>query len=87
MPPLIQTQPSTPNPTSKSLHPPYHPYPQCLNIHFHPPKTSILILIDYFFQIINPYTLNQQPQHNRQKYPTPLYSQTSNHLNQAKDYI
>ena len=37
--------------------------------------------------MINPYSLNQQGQDKGQKYRTGVYSESSKHLNEAKDYI
>ena len=73
--------------TSKCLDAPYDGYAECVKIHFDPAKTSILMLMDYLFEMINPYSLNQQGQDKGQKYRTGVYSESSKHLNEAKDYI
>ena len=87
IPGVIQTEAWRANGTSKCLDAPYDGYAECVKIHFDPAKTSILMLMDYLFEMINPYSLNQQGQDKGQKYRTGVYSESSKHLNEAKDYI
>ena len=42
------------------------------------------MLMDYLFEMINPYSLNQQGQDKGQKYRTGVYSESSKHLNEVK---
>ena len=44
-------------------------------------------LIGYFFEIIDPYSINKQGDDVGEKYRTAIFSQDSNHLNIARDYI
>ena len=87
IPGVIQTEAWRANGTSKCLDAPYDGYAECVKIHFDPAKTSILMLMDYLFEMINPYSLNQQGQDKGQKYRTGVYSESSKHLNEVKDYI
>lgn len=43
--------------------------------------------MDYFFEIINPYSFNKQGQDVGQKYRTGVYSKVPRHLEEAKHYI
>ena len=87
IPGVIQTEAGRANGTSKCLDAPYDGYAECVKIHFDPAKTSILMLMYYLFEMINPYSLNQQGQDKGQKYRTGVYSESSKHLNEVKDYI
>ncbi|CUY02026.1 peptide-methionine (S)-S-oxide reductase [Staphylococcus epidermidis] len=87
IPGVIQTEAGRANGTSKCLDAPYDGYAECVKIHFDPAKTSMHMLLDYLFEMINPYSLNQQGQDKGQKYRTGVYSESSKHLNEAKDYI
>ncbi len=84
IPGVIQTEAGRANGTSKCLDAPYDGYAECVKIHFDPAKTSIHMLMDYLFEMINPYSLNQQGQDKGQKYRTGVYSESSKHLNEAK---
>ena len=59
IPGVIQTEAGRANGTSKCLDAPYDGYAECVKIHFDPAKTSIHMLMDYLFEMINPYSLNQ----------------------------
>lgn len=41
----------------------------------------------YFFEIIDPYSLNKQGDDTGEKYRTGVYSETNQHLEIAKNYI
>ena len=40
--------------------------------------------MDYLFEMINPYSLNQQGQDKGQKISNSVYSESSKHLNESK---
>ena len=65
----------------------YDGYAECVKVRFEPNKVSINELFDYFFEIIDPYSINQQGQDVGEKYRTGIYSKQSIHLKSANEYI
>lgn len=75
------------NGTTSCLHSPYDGYAECVKTEFDPKILPISQLMAYFFEIIDPYSLNQQGHDVGLKYRTGIYSESNLHLEQAKDFL
>ena len=65
----------------------YDGYVECVKTEFDPSIVTIGQLMDYFFEIIDPYSLNKQGEDIGEKYRTGVYSNNQKHLEEAKAYI
>lgn len=65
----------------------YDGYTECVKVIFCPNIINIIALMNYFFEIIDPYSLNKQGEDIGKKYRTGIYSKQSSHLTVASDYI
>ena len=65
----------------------YDGYAECVQIEFDPSITSVTILIEHLFEIIDPYSVNKQGVDVGEKYRTGVYSTDAKHLTEAKHYI
>lgn len=65
----------------------YNGYAECVRTQFNPDRMSINQLIDYFFEIIDPYSKDRQGPDIGKKYRTGIYSKHPKHLNIAKTYL
>ncbi|GAA0177180.1 peptide-methionine (S)-S-oxide reductase [Clostridium sediminicola] len=75
------------NGTNNSLESDYDGYAECVKTKFDPRVVTIEQLMEYFFEIIDPYSLNKQGQDVGKKYRTGVYSEDSKHLEDAKAFI
>jgi len=87
LPGVIHTEAGRANGSSKSLDPPYDGYVECVKTDFNPDQVSVSQLMDYLFEIIDPYALNKQGDDVGEKYRTGVYSLDVNHLREARAYI
>ncbi|TKB46938.1 peptide-methionine (S)-S-oxide reductase [Thalassotalea mangrovi] len=87
LPGVKQTEAGRANGTTQSTNTPYDGYAECVKVVFCPEDVSIHSLMDYFFEIIDPYSLNRQGDDVGVKYRTGVYSETPSHLEQVKRYI
>ena len=58
-----------------------------MKTHFDPNLVTVEELVAYLFEIIDPYSLNQQGNDVGEKYRTGIYSLNPSHLRQASDWI
>lgn len=65
----------------------YDGYAECVKTTFDPEILSISKIMDYLFEIIDPYSINKQGIDEGPKYRTGIYSLNLKHLEQAKLYI
>lgn len=65
----------------------YDGYAECVKTRFDPNQLTVEELIKYFFEIIDPYSLNQQSNDVGEKYRTGIYSLNPAHLKRAGDWI
>ncbi|TWX64672.1 peptide-methionine (S)-S-oxide reductase [Colwellia sp. C1TZA3] len=65
----------------------YDGYAECVKVTFCPSAVSLDELIAYFFEIIDPYSVNKQGEDVGKKYRTGIYSEQSHHLKTAIEYI
>jgi peptide-methionine (S)-S-oxide reductase len=54
---------------------------------FDPNQLTICRLLEYFLEIIDPYSINQQGPDIGEKYRTGIYSHSEKHLHEAKTWI
>ncbi|CAG9296896.1 peptide-methionine (S)-S-oxide reductase [Celerinatantimonas diazotrophica] len=65
----------------------YDGYAECVKTVFAPSILSVSKIMDYLFEIIDPYSVNKQGIDEGPKYRTGIYSHNPAHLVQAKQYI
>lgn len=87
LPGVMFTQAGRANGSTHTTQGHYDGYAECVRTQFDPRKVSIQSLLDYFFEIIDPYSLNQQGNDIGEKYRTGIYSEDEKHLLAAKNYI
>ena len=87
LPGVIKTEAGRANGTSSSTKSEYDGYAECVRTIFDPTKVTATCLVEYLFEIIDPYSINQQGPDIGEKYRTGVYSKTEAHLNEAKQWI
>ncbi|WPK13275.1 peptide-methionine (S)-S-oxide reductase [Lysinibacillus louembei] len=75
------------NGTSQTLEGEYDGYAECVKTGFDPTIVTIKELMGYFFEIIDPYSLNKQGQDVGEKYRTGVYSEKTEHLEEARNFL
>ncbi|MFV0574436.1 MAG: peptide-methionine (S)-S-oxide reductase [Vibrio sp.] len=84
---VIDTEAGRANGSSDSTQSDYDGYAECVKVVFDPDAIQLNQLFDALFEIIDPYSLNQQGHDVGLKYRTGIYSHNSKHLEAAKQYI
>lgn len=87
LPGVKMTEAGRANGKSKTLSGDYDGYAECVKTKYDPSIVSLDQLIDYFFEIIDPYSLNKQGSDVGKKYRTGIYSKNKNDLKKAKEHI
>ncbi|GLT18309.1 peptide methionine sulfoxide reductase MsrA [Vibrio zhanjiangensis] len=87
LPGVISTEAGRANGVNTDTKGEYDGYAECVRTQFDPQTTSVEQLMAQFFEIINPFSLNQQGQDVGKKYRTGVYSQSKAHLDKAKHFI
>lgn len=87
LPGVVSTQAGRANGTSRTTQSDYDGYAECVKVIFNTSKVSLDKLIDYFFEIIDPYSINKQGEDEGPKYRTAIYSEQAQHLTIAQKYI
>ncbi|QST00035.1 peptide-methionine (S)-S-oxide reductase [Pontibacillus sp. ALD_SL1] len=87
LPGVTSTEAGRANGTSYTLEGDYDGYVECVKAAFDPTVVNIKELMGYFFEIIDPYSLNQQGEDVGVKYRTGVYSENPAHLDEAKAFI
>ena len=87
LPGVIETEAGRANGTSQTIHGEYDGYAECVRTVFDPNQLTICRLLEYFFEIIDPYSINQQGPDIGEKYRTGIYSHSAKHLQEAKTWI
>ncbi|MBT2570742.1 peptide-methionine (S)-S-oxide reductase [Planococcus sp. ISL-110] len=75
------------NGTSHTLGGDYDGYAECVKTGFDPTVVTIRELMEYLFEIIDPYSLNKQGQDVGEKYRTGVYSEKADHLTEAEAFL
>lgn len=84
---VVSTEAGRANGTTNTIYSDYDGYAECVKTVFDPNVVSVNQLMEYFFEIIDPYSLNRQGNDIGKKYRTGVYSENCNHLNSAINYI
>ena len=84
---VIQTEAGRANGATNTLDGEYDGYAECVKTTFDPSVISVTQLVDYLFEIIDPYSINHQGNDYGEKYRTGVYSEIPSHLEEAKRYI
>lgn len=87
IPGVIETEAGRANGQSDTTSAPYDGYAECVRTQFDPSKVSVSQLMDCLFEIIDPYSVNQQGEDIGEKYRTGIYSRVAAHVEQAQQYI
>jgi peptide-methionine (S)-S-oxide reductase len=84
---VIYTEAGRANGTSSSTKSAYDGYAECVRTIFDPNQVNVARLVEYLFEIIEPYSLNKQGPDVGEKYRTGIYSKSEKHLQEAKSWI
>ena len=87
LPGVIQTEAGRANGSSPSTKGEYDGYAECVRTVFDPAKVTVGQLLEYLFEIIDPYSINRQGPDVGEKYRTGVYSRSEAHLKEAKQWI
>ena len=87
LPGVLNTEAGRANGSSQSLDSEYDGYAECVHTIFDPEQVKVTQLIKYFFEIIDPYSLNRQGPDIGEKYRTGIYSKDEAHLIFAREFI
>jgi peptide-methionine (S)-S-oxide reductase len=84
LPGIISTEAGRANGSSYDTKGPYDGYAECVRAFFDPEVLSVDQLMLYFFEIIDPYSLNKQGPDEGEKYRTGVYSRNQSHLSSVR---
>lgn len=87
LPGVITTEAGRANGATDTTNSDYDGYAECVKVTFKPKVVKMHELFDYFFEIIDPYSINKQGQDVGKKYRTGIYSHNHTHLQSAAEYI
>lgn len=87
VPGVVTTEAGRANGTGHSTTGPYDGYAECVRLRFDENEQSVAGLMPYFFEIIDPYSINKQGDDVGEKYRTGVYSEHPEHLEQAYSFI
>ena len=82
LPGVVSTQAGRANGLSKTTDGEYDGYAECVKVIFDLNAVSLNKLFDYFFEIIDPYSINKQGDDVGPKYRTAIYSKNQSHMGQ-----
>ena len=84
---VISTEAGRANGSSKIIEGDYDGYSECVKTTFDSKIVSVYRLMYYFFEIIDPYSIDKQGDDVGRKYRTGVYSEDKQHLDIAMDFI
>ena len=87
LPGVVSTEAGRANGMTDTLEGDYDGYAECVKTVFDPQQVSVEELMNYFFEIIDPYSVNKQGNDVGEKYRTGVYSTNEEHLQAAKSFI
>ncbi|WP_075989420.1 peptide-methionine (S)-S-oxide reductase [Vibrio fluvialis] len=87
LPGVTLTEAGRANGTTDTTQSEYDGYAECVRTQFDPAQVSVEQLMDYLFEIIDPYSINKQGIDVGPKYRTGVYSDNQAHLERAIKYI
>ena len=87
LPGVILTEAGRANGSKETLDGEYDGYAECVQVLFDAKAVSVTELVEYLFEIIDPYSINQQGPDVGKRYRTGVYSRDEAHLIEAKRFI
>lgn len=87
LPGVVFTEAGRASGTSQRLDGDYDGYAECVRTRFDPTVLGVEQLMAYLFEIIDPYSVDQQGPDVGRKYRTGVYSNNANHLEGARAFI
>mgnify|MGYP001942175171 CR=1 FL=1 len=84
LPGIRWTEAGRANGRSQTIEGDYDGYVECVKIKFDPQVVSIEELVTYLFEVIDPYSINQQGEDIGEKYRTGIYSENVVHLKRTE---
>ncbi len=87
LPGVVTTEAGRANGKTHTLDSEYDGYAECVKTTFDPNLVSIEQLMTFFFEIIDPYSLNKQGDDVGEKYRTGVYSHDPSHLIEVNSFI
>lgn len=87
LPGVVTTEAGRANGTTTTSDGPYDGYVECVKTTFDPSQVDVNALMGYLFEIIDPYSINQQGEDVGPKYRTGVYSDQPKHLDEARQFI
>ncbi|UTT42921.1 peptide-methionine (S)-S-oxide reductase [Exiguobacterium aurantiacum] len=87
LPGVVETEAGRANGTTDSLDGKYDGYVECVKTTFDPNIVTMDELMDYLFEIIDPYSVNRQGEDVGEKYRTGVYSEDLHHVDAARAFI
>ncbi|MCQ1056841.1 peptide-methionine (S)-S-oxide reductase [Photobacterium sp. DNB23_23_1] len=87
LPGVITTEAGRANGTADTTQSDYDGYAECVLIQFNAEAVTVKQLMAFFFEIIDPYSVNKQGEDVGKKYRTGVYSKDPSHLVQVREYI
>jgi peptide-methionine (S)-S-oxide reductase len=83
LPGVVTTEAGRANGLTDTTNSNYDGYSECVKVTFHTDIISVNELIGYFFEVIDPYSIDKQGPDVGKKYRTGIYSQQHSHLKVA----
>lgn len=87
LPGVTFTEAGRANGSSSTLDGPYDGYAECVRTLFDPDVVGVERLVEYLFEIIDPYSINRQGPDVGEKYRTGVYSRDPGHLQRVKAFL
>ncbi|WP_114165110.1 peptide-methionine (S)-S-oxide reductase [Exiguobacterium sp. TNDT2] len=87
LPGVIETEAGRANGTTDTLDGAYDGYAECVKTMFDPSVVTMEDLMNYLFEIIDPYSVNRQGEDVGEKYRTGVYSEDLRHVDAARAFI
>jgi peptide methionine sulfoxide reductase msrA len=87
IPGVLNTEAGRANGCTNSLDGEYDGYAECVRVDFDEEVCSVDALMQYLFEIIDPYSINKQGVDEGPKYRTGIYSILDEHLEEARNFI
>ncbi len=87
LPGVIATEAGRANGAGDSLEGPYDGYAECVKTTFDEDRVTVAELMAYYFESIDPYSVNRQGADVGEKYRTGVCGEDPSHLREAEAYI
>ncbi len=84
---VLSTEAGRANGSTISIDVEYDGYAECVRVDFDEEVCSVGALMEYLFEIIDPYSVNKQGVDEGPKYRTGIYSTSKKHLDEARKFI